>query len=123
MQQKEQVTLENLGHGAAAELFQAELERLIENISDPNTKPDAIRTITLKMKVKPNKKARNLCAVEISCNSSLAASQPFETTMFVGMEHGVAVATEHNPQQGNLLVDVKPEERPKSNLVAMAGGK
>ena len=119
----EYVTLENLGHGAAIELFQAELERLIENVSDPNTKADAVRSITLRVKVKPNKKARNLCAVEVHCDSKLAAAQPFETTMFVGMEHGVAVASEHDPRQGELFVDVKPEPAPKNNLVAMGGGK
>ena len=34
----EKVTLDNLGFGAAAEMFQAELEKVIFNIADPNTK-------------------------------------------------------------------------------------
>jgi len=123
MKEQRIVTLENLGHGAAAELFQAEFVRLIENVADPNTRPDAVRTVTLKVKVKPDKKARNMCAVEIQCDSKLVPSQPFETIMFVGMDHGEAVATEHHPQQGNLFVESQAPEEPRSNLVAMAGGK
>jgi hypothetical protein len=123
VKQTDQITLENLGNGAASEMFQAELESLIANVADPNTKPDAVRTIMLKVKVKPDKKARNMCAVEVHCESKLAPSQPFETIMFVGMEHGEAKATEHHPAQGKLFVDVQQPEEPKSNLVAMGGGK
>lgn len=35
------MNLENLGNGAAAELFENELSNVIANILDPNTKPDA----------------------------------------------------------------------------------
>ena len=96
------VRLENLGHGAAAELFEAELVNVIANIIDPNTKADAARQITLKMKIKPSND-RSACTVEISCESKLAPQQAFESTIFVGMEHGEAVATEYNPSQGRLF--------------------
>ncbi len=33
------VTLDNLGHGAARELFERELTAVLENILDPNTPP------------------------------------------------------------------------------------
>jgi hypothetical protein len=120
MRQQQNVTLENLGHGAAAEMFQKELENVIANIVDPNTKPDAVRTITLKMKVKPGKD-RGLCSVEIACDCKVASVQPFETAMYVGMEHGVAAATEYAPQQANLFPDDK--EVQKNNLIAMNGGR
>ena len=44
MKQQQYVSLDNLGHGAAAEMFEAELARVIANISDPNTKPDEARS-------------------------------------------------------------------------------
>jgi hypothetical protein len=103
VKKQEYVTLENLGHGAAAEMFQAELARVVENVSDPNTKPEAVRSVTLKLKIKPNKD-RTFCAVEISCDGKLASLQPFETQMYVGMDKGKGVATEYNPAQGNLAV-------------------
>ena len=113
MQVNEQVTLDNLGHGAAAELFQTELQNVIFNVMDPNTKPDAARSITLKLKVKPSKE-RTMCAVEISCESKLAPVMPFESTLFVGVEHGEAVASEYNPNQQRIpFPEPIPEEKPK----------
>lgn len=103
MKQQQYVSLDNLGHGAAAEMFEAELARVIANISDPNTKPDEARSLTLKLKIKPSKD-RTLCAVSISCEGKLAAVQPFETQMFIGMDKGKGVASEYNPAQGNLTV-------------------
>jgi len=115
---QEYVSLENLGNGAAAEMFAAELERVIANITDPNTKPDAARGITMKMKVKPNKE-RNYCGVEISCDSKLAPARPFETMFLVGMEKGRAVASEYAPKQGELFGE-QPDV--KGNIINLKSG-
>lgn len=120
MQIEEQVTLENLGHGAAAELFQNELGVVIRNIMDPNTKPDAVRTITLKMKIKPSEK-RTMCAVDISCESKVAPTRPHETTMYVGLDRGAAVATEYDPEQMRLSFPEREEET--NNIRQFAGAK
>lgn len=112
MKTEEYVNLQNLGHGAAAELFQTELQNLIFNIMDVNTKPEAVRSVTLKLKVKPSKE-RTMCAVEISCESKLAPVMPFESTLFVGIERGEAVATEYNPNQQRIpFPEPIPEEKP-----------
>ena len=112
MRTEERVSLENLGHGAAAEMFQTELQNVIFNIMDVNTKPDAARSITLKLKVKPSKE-RTMCSVEISCESKLAPVMPFESTLFVGVEHGEAVASEYNPNQQRIpFPEPIPEEKP-----------
>ena len=103
MKEQQYVSLENLGHGAAAEMFQNELSRVIANISDPNTKPDEARGLTLKLTIKPSKD-RTLCAVSIACVPKLAPVQAFETQMFIGMDKGKGVASEYNPAQGNLTV-------------------
>lgn len=120
---KEQVALETLGFGAAAEMFQAELEKVVFNIADPNTKPELKRNITLKLVVKPTKD-RSMCAVEIHCDSKLAPVLPFESTMFVGVEHGVAVASEYNPQQQQLFSKPEPavEQQQKGKMLSMASG-
>lgn len=103
MKKSQYVDLSNLGHGAAAEMFQDEMGRLIANITDPNTKAEQVRSITLKLKVKPSKD-RTFCAAEISCDSKLAAVMPFETQLFVGMDGGKGVATEYESPQKNLTV-------------------
>ena len=46
MKSEKQVTLENLGHGAAMEMFQAELRNVVANIVDPNTRAEAVRSMT-----------------------------------------------------------------------------
>lgn len=124
MSKKEMVTLDNLGGGAAAEMFQESLKKVIANIVDPNTKPDATRSITLQMKIKPNKNQRDMCVVELSVNEKLATVLPFETAIFVGMKQGEAAATEYAPQQQTLF-DQSTEEKTTGNgkIVAMAGAR
>ena len=103
----ETVTLENLGHGAASEMFGAELEKVVANIMDPNTQANAIRAITLKLKFRPDMN-RKTCMVEISCDSKLATAVPFGSTLFVGMEQGKAVVTEYAPEQRQMFPEVEP---------------
>lgn len=121
MSKSEMVTLENIGGGAASEMFQGCLEKIIENIVNPNTKPDAVRSITLKMKVKPGKNDRSLCTVELSCDEKLAPVLPFETAMFVGMQHGVVAATEYAPQQQTLFDQTMQAQEQKTapNVIQM----
>ena len=101
-QEKEHVSLENLGAGAATELFDLELQRVLENISDENTKPTAMREVTLKIKIKPSED-RDYGEVEISCVAKLAPVKPFPTNIFIGRHLGRTVATEHNPKQAQLF--------------------
>lgn len=98
------VSLANLGHGAAIERFDDEWQRLLANAMDPNT-TEAARSITLKVKVKPNKE-RSAVLVDVSCASTLAPTMPFSTQMFIAQSVGRAVAVEHNPQQ--LRMDLQP---------------
>jgi hypothetical protein len=101
-QEKEHVSLENLGSGAATELFNLELQRVLENISDENTKPTAMREVTLKVKIKPGED-RDYGDVEISCVAKLAPVKPFPTNIFIGRHLGRTVATEHSPKQAKLF--------------------
>lgn len=123
MSKQEIITLENLGGGAAAEMFEESLAKVIENVVNPNTKPETTRSITLCMKVKPGKKQRTLCVVELSCVEKLAPVMPFETAIFVGMDNGVAEATEYAPDQGKLFEDEKQNVQTESKVIAMGGRK
>lgn len=98
----ETVTLQNLGGGAAAEQFNHELNRVLENILDPNTRATAPREITLKVKIKPDDD-RELADLEIHCASKLAAVKPYPTQIYIGVQRGgEVVATEYNPKQLHL---------------------
>lgn len=50
------LNLDTLQGGAARELFEIELQKVLRNIADPNTKPDAVRKLTLEVTIKPNEK-------------------------------------------------------------------
>ena len=96
------VNLSTLGGGAAVQLFQAELQKVLDNIVDENTKPDAVREVTLKVKIKPDVD-RDYGQVSISCTSRLAPMAPFGTNFFIGKQRGKGVAQEHNPKQAKLF--------------------
>ena len=105
---EERISLVNLKDGAAVELFDFELQKVLENIMDPNTRAEAVREVTLKVKIKPDKD-RSFGPVEIQASSKIASIAPVATQAFFGMERGEAVAHEYNPKQGNLFED-KPTE-------------
>lgn len=105
-QESELVSLANLGHGAAIERFDDEFQRALNNIIDPNTGEGA-RTITLKVKLKPNN-GRTSCTVAVICSSTLACAKPFETQLFVGKDRGTARASEYNPEQQFPLLTNEP---------------
>ena len=95
----EKVTLETLHHGAVLDLFNAEYEKMLSNISDENTSPTAVRSITIKIEVKPSKTRRE-AAVAISASSRLAPMKPAETAVFFDLdETGSLAAYEDNPEQ------------------------
>ncbi len=48
-----EVSLATIDGGALIERFDYELRKVLENIADENTKPDAVRQVTLTLKIKP----------------------------------------------------------------------
>jgi len=100
----EQVNLATIAGGAAVELFEQELGKVVENILDPNTEADAARTITLTIKLKPNNE-RNIGSVSVAAKSSLAAFRAASTQMFFGRLEGRPVAVEHDPKQLQMEFD------------------
>jgi len=104
MHERESVSLQNLGSGAAIELFDTELQRVLDNIVDENTKPTTIREVTLKIKIKPDED-RESGSVEIQASSKLAPVHPYPTQILIGNQRGQGVATEWNPKQLHAFKD------------------
>lgn len=109
---EERISLVNLKDGAAIELFDFELQKVLDNIMDPNTKAEAVREVTLKIKIKPDKE-RGFGPVEIHATSKMAPIAPVMTQVFFGQDRDGAIAHEYNPKQGDLF-----EERPPVELAA-----
>ncbi len=78
------LTLENLGGGAAKELFDDALKKVIENIKDPNTDWRPGREINLKVTFKANEE-RNEVVMMISTPTKLAPPKPFAAKALIGM--------------------------------------
>jgi hypothetical protein len=78
------MTLDNLGNGAAKELFEDALKKVIANIKDPNTDWKTGRAITLSVTFKPDEE-RNEVLMTISATPKLAPPKPFQLKALVGM--------------------------------------
>ncbi len=109
----DEVTLVNLGDGAAVEMFGYELVRVLRNIRDPNTDAEAVREIKLTVAIKPDQQ-REMGKYSIKVSSKLAACQPHGSQLFIGeTESGRFVACEANPLQMDLFKDPEPERNEK----------
>jgi hypothetical protein len=102
------VSLATLNSGAAIELFDNELDAVLQNIIDPNTKPDAVREVTLKIKIKPAD-SRKHADVSIQVSSKLAPAQESKTVFFLGVKKGHAVAAERDMNQMSFLNEESPK--------------
>jgi hypothetical protein len=106
MHEQEDVSLSNLAGGGVVERFDDELKNILANILDPNTTL-AAREITLKVKIKPDKN-RDFGSIDVEVKSKLAPAMPIGTKVFIAVTPSGAVATEYNPAQQSLPLDMKP---------------
>jgi hypothetical protein len=106
----QQVTLETLNSGAVIDLFEAEWRKLLNNIQDPNTKPDAVRKVKIEIAVKPAKDRRN-ASTSVSVTASLATIVPHEASIVIGVENGETQAYAFDPNQKSLDFDGKESEK------------
>lgn len=79
------IDLNKLANGAASEKFNNEMQRVLDNIADPNTDFKKARTVTLTVTLKPNEN-RNLSDIKISVKSTIAPSHPVATEMLIGID-------------------------------------
>ena len=101
------VTLFTLAGGALGELFDREMERVSADILDLNTEADAVRTITIKVKIKPDEN-RGFGSASMFVSSTLGAPKGVASMMFFGRRDGRAVAVENVPAQKELFDPMGP---------------
>jgi len=73
-----EVSLSIFGRGAAVEMFDTELKKVLENIMDPNTKATGVRKVTLEVLIKPDN-TREKFMVGITCKSKIEMPNPYGT--------------------------------------------
>ncbi len=106
------ISLDTIGGGAAIELFDDEMRRVLDNILDVNTKAESLREVRLTVKIKPNAD-RGICNALIEVSSKLASPEGAGTVLYVGRREGVAIAIENNPKQPNLF------DQPRDTVVRL----
>ena len=100
------VDVNTLAGGALLERLNIELQRMAENIADPNTKADAVRSVTIEIKVKPDE-TRSIAVSEINVKSKLAPSKGIPTKFIVDRDNsGKAVIAElKSGVKGQMMID------------------
>ena len=93
MGESKKLKLASLSDGAAEMMFEAAMTDILENIDDPNTKADAVRTITLTITVKPNEQHTD-AAIVMECTTKLAKTRPVGTVVLLGRSEGEFAAVE-----------------------------
>lgn len=96
------VTLGTIAGGALNELFEAELAKVLNNITDPNTDTKTRRAITLTIRFKPGRD-RDVADVEVACASRLAGIMTVNSQVFMGRHKGRLIAVENDPRQQQLF--------------------
>jgi len=100
-QAPERASIVNLLSGGIVEMVDAELQRVADNILDPNTNERTPRKVTLTISIKPDVD-RSIAAVAIDVVAKLAPCRPQATRLFIGQQRGKGVLVEHDPQQQQL---------------------
>lgn len=118
------IDLNNFASGAVSEKFNAELQRVLDNIADPNTDAKKSRKVTLTVTLKPNDN-RDLANVSVETKSTIAPPTPIGTSLLIDMDsNGKVTGAElkssipgqmYVDENGEVLDDrgQKTEETPK----------
>jgi len=118
---KENSSILELANGAILERADYELQRIIDNIRDPNTRPDKKRSLVLTIDFLPNFERDNI-RLNVTAKSKLEATNPIATQMYItenDNEELIAVElTQNIPGQTNVFGDI--QEEPK--FILLKGG-
>lgn len=80
------VDLNSFADGAVAERFNLELQKVLENIADPNTDPKKARKLVLTVKVSGNEK-RDIADVEVEAKLTLAPAKSIESKLIIDRDN------------------------------------
>lgn len=92
------VDIGTINDGAIVDLFEEEWKKVMENIQDINTKPDAVREIVIKIRVKPDKLRRTATSM-IHVEAKLPTVQDHESFIFFESKEGKMIAYPDDPHQ------------------------
>lgn len=103
---KPMIDLADFAGGAVAERFNIELQRVLENIADPNTDPKKPRKLILTLTVKADEN-RDIANVSIQTKTSLVPAKDIETKIVMDYDaKGNVVGAElKSGAKGQMFID------------------
>ncbi len=121
MDGQERFTLCEIGRGAAVERFDLELQKVLDNIQDPNTDPKKARSVVLTFTITPDED-RGVGKYAIDAQAKLAPIKAHPGRVFLGRDQdGHGVASEEHPNQTEMDTIINP---PREGAVyKLEGGK
>lgn len=78
------VDLNSFANGALAEKVNIELQKVLENIADPNTDPKKARSVTVNIVLKSNEN-RSLATVTVETKCKISPAKAIETELLIDM--------------------------------------
>ena len=115
-----EASLETLDRGAVVAAFNAALERVLEDIADPNTQADKKRVITLKVELLTDERRREL-TVDHSITFKLPGFRPGCCTVCLLHTKSGLKAVEVDPEQMTLEDAIEAADSEASNVAHMKG--
>ena len=101
-------TLTEIGRGAAVERFDLELQKVLDNIQDPNTDAKKARSVVLKFTITPDED-RGVGKYAIDAQAKLAPLKSHPGRVFLGIDgKGHGVASEEHPTQAEIKEVMNP---------------
>ena len=104
-----QKSILQMARGAIQERADYEMSRLLANILDPNTSSTAKRKLTLTLELKPDDD-RQTITVSCTAKSTLAATNPVVTSLYVADKDSVVEMVPQIP--GQMGMDGNAQEAP-----------
>lgn len=98
MDQKQQKSILQMARGAIQERADYEMAKLLNNVLDPNTKATAKRKLVLTLELLPDDSRQNI-TVSCTAKSTLAATNPVTTSLYVAGEDTVVEMVPQIPGQ------------------------
>lgn len=105
------IDLNTFAEGALAERVNVELQKILENIADPNTDANKVRSLTVKLTFKADDK-RDVIKSTVVAKSTLAPARDIESKLIMDLDNygNITGAELKSGIKGQTFVDVETGE-------------
>lgn len=105
------IDLNTFAEGALAERVNVEIQKILENIADPNTDAKKVRTLTVKLSFKADDK-RDVILSTVVAKSTLAPARDIESKLIMDLDNygNITGAELKSGIKGQTFVDVETGE-------------